>query len=325
MCGTMDSMVLPIFLFAVSFVLLLWSGKILPRTLQRISKILHISEFLTAFLLIAFATSVPELFVGISSAIQGVPSISLGNVLGANFINLTLVIGLAALFSGFVSSKSKISSENFWLASAITFLPILLSTDGVISRGDAVLLLGAFVLYLMKIFQDKEYFHKASHTGEPHNFHSISNVFKNLVHFAGATALLVVSSFVLVWSSKIIIGEYFASDFLLFGLIFIALGTTLPELVFGVRSSMSGHSSAMLGNAVGTIAFNAAGVVGIVALVQPITMDFSKDILLVGIFLGLALFFFHFFVYTKGHINRLEALVLLLVYLSFIGFTFLLS
>ncbi len=303
--------------FLISFLVLLWSGRILPRALHNISKILHLSEFITAFFLVAFATSIPELFVGISSVFQGVPSVSLGNVMGANIVNLTLVVGLSTIFAGTIAGDGRISSENFWLIFLVAMMPILLAMDGIISRGDGIVLLFAFALYMLKIFRDQQYFHKEMHETKDPGLQSVPNVLKNLVHFFGGMFLLLVSSLFLVWSSKAIIAEYFVDSFLIFGVLFIALGTALPELMFGIQVSLDGKPHAMLGNALGSVAFNAAAIVGIVALLSPIQIQIGDEFILIALFLFLAFALFHLFVYTKHSISRSEGFILVLVYLAF--------
>ncbi len=300
--------------FIISFILILWAGRVLPRAIGGISRMLHLSEFITAFVLVSFATSVPELFIGIFSAIQNIPALSLGNIMGANFINLSLVVGASALFAGNIHADGKISSFNFWLASFIALLPLLLSVDGVISRGDGVILITIFIFYFMKIIRDREYFHKEMDGNKDRVAHSPMYVFKHFGRFLFAMVVLLIGSFVFIWAAKQIISEYFAAHFLLFGSLFVAIGTTLPEFVFGVRASLSGHGSAMLGNAIGTLPFNAAAIIGLVALIRPISIRFSSDLVVVSLFMIVAIALFHFFVYTKNHINRTEGIVLLLLY-----------
>ena len=85
---------LNLFYFGLSSIFLILSGVFLVKSLTKIAKFLGISEFSAAFIIMAFASSVPELFVGISSAISGNPGLSLGNVIGANILNLTLISGI---------------------------------------------------------------------------------------------------------------------------------------------------------------------------------------------------------------------------------------
>lgn len=191
--------------------------------------------------MVAFATSVPELFIGLSSALQDIPSLSLGNIMGANLANLTLVVGVAVLLAGSIRSDSKISSQNFWLIFLISLLPVLLATDGVISRGDGIILLVVFALYIAKIFRDKEHFSKKLVEHNHRGLRSERHIFRHLSHFVGGTAILLVSAFLLIWSAREIVVEYFSSQYLLFGAVFLAIGTTLPEFVFATRSIQVGQ------------------------------------------------------------------------------------
>jgi len=315
-------MFLALVIFSISFILLLWSGRILPRSITAISRTLRLSEFLIAFFLVSFATSVPELFVGVFSAVQGIPGLSLGNIMGANLINLTLVVGLSVLVAGSLKSEGRISTQNFWLIFLIALLPILLASDGMISRGDGLILLIVFGLYIAKILRDRQYFHKELDREEEQKLHSLIGIFRHFSRFIGAVILLLGSSFALIWASKLIVGEFFNAQFIFFGVIFVALGTTLPEIVFGIRAALSGHSSAVLGTALGSVAFNAAAVVGIVALINPIKLDFTTNLLLISAFLFIAFLLFHFFVYTRNRLSRREGLVLLLLYIGFVAVSF---
>ncbi len=314
-------MAISITVFLLSFVLIIFAGGLLPRALSGVARILQLSQFITAFLLVSFATSIPELFIGISSAVQDIPGISLGNILGANLVNITLKVSLVVFVAGTITGAGKISSQNFWLVFFISLLPILLASDGIISRGDGILLLAAFVLYVVKIFQDKEYFHKHMHPNEHPTFASLAHIIRYFGMFLVSMSLVLAGSFLLIWSAKEIVSVYFDAHYILFGIIILALGTTLPELIFGIRVALAGHGSAMLGNTLGAVAYNSAGIVGIVALINPITLDFTGDLFVVGIFLFIAFALFHFFVYTKHKINRTEALVLLLVYGAFLFLT----
>lgn len=306
-------------IFIISFLLVLWAGRVLPKTIGGISRILRLSEFITAFILVSFATSVPELFIGIFSAVQNIPSLSLGNIMGANLINISLVVGASALLTGSIKGDGKISSRNFWLASFIALLPVLLSVDGIISRADGLLLLFIFGLYFAKVYKDREYFHKEMNMKENQGVRSFSHILKHASRFLSAIVVLMIGSFMFIWSAKEIVGTYFAANFILFGTLFVAIGTALPELIFGIRASMQGHSGAMLGNAIGTLPFNAAAVIGVVALLRPITVDFSAHLLTVSLFLIIAIGLFHFFVYTRNRINRREGFVLLLLYGIFLA------
>jgi cation:H+ antiporter len=100
--------------FIISAVLLIISGIFLVKSLDKIAKFLHISEFSAAFLIIAFATSLPELTVGIFSAINGNPELSLGNLLGSNLIDITLLIGIFVLIGKEIDFKKEKIEWDLW-------------------------------------------------------------------------------------------------------------------------------------------------------------------------------------------------------------------
>lgn len=303
-------------IFLLSFYFLVRAGSDLVRSLTRLARFLQISEYILAFVLMSFATSVPELFVGISSAIENVPKLSLGNIVGANFINITIVIGLIVLVNRGVKIESKISQKNFWIIFFIALFPIFLATDGVISRGDGLLLIFAFLLYLISLLREKEYFSKAIIEIENNN-HRISDAFKLMGRFVLGIFILLASSVVLVWSGKNLVSEIGISP-LVFGIIFVALGTTLPEIVFAIRASKLKHISMSIGNTIGSVAFNSAFIVGLVSLIRPIEINSSSNFFIAAAFLITGLLLLNIFVYTRSNISRREGVVLILLYLFFL-------
>lgn len=309
-------MIFYILIFIISFVFLAKSGGLLVRSLTHLARLFNISEFSIAFILMSFATSIPELFVGISSGISGIPNFSFGNILGANLINITLIIGLIAIFNNGLSIGSKISQKNFRIVFLIAFLPILLAIDGVISRWDGLILLLSFIVYIIQLIGEKEYFSKVLN-GIRFNFETFNKTFKNLGLLFLGTLILLASSVILVWSGKILAGA-FEIGILLFGIIFVALGTTLPELAFGVRATMLKHESMAIGNSIGSVAFNSAFIVGVVSLLKPIYIQNISSFLVVSIFLFLGLLLFNVFVYTKSRISRRESAILIMIYLLFL-------
>ncbi|MFH1956239.1 MAG: sodium:calcium antiporter, partial [Patescibacteria group bacterium] len=294
-------------IFLLSFYFLVRAGSDLVKSLTRLARFLQISEYILAFVLMSFATTIPELFVGISSAIEEVPRLSLGNIIGANFINITLVIGIVAFLNKGIKIESKISQKNFWIIFFIALFPIFLATDGVISRGDGFLLIFAFLLYLISLLREKEYFSKSIIEIENNN-HRISDVFKLMGRFVLGISILLASSVALVWSGKYLILET-GLNTLTFGIIFVALGTTLPELAFGVRASMLKHSSMSIGNAIGAIAFNSAFIIGLVSIISPIQIDGGESFFIAAAFLVTALFLLNVFVYTRSNISRRESVI----------------
>lgn len=302
--------------FIISFIVLSYSGGLLVRSLTRIAKLIGMSEYIIAFVLMSIITSIPELFISIFSLVQGVPLLSFGNILGANLIMITLVIGSISVLSGGIKIDSKISHQNFFIVFFITFLPILLAIDGIISRGDGLVLLISFVLYIWRLLGDKEYFTKRVSEFD-FSAGSIFGVFKSFRGFFFAVALLIGSSFLIVLSSKSI-ASYLGSSTLFFGMLFVALGTSLPELVFGVKAASMDHPSMTLGNSIGSIAFNSTFILGLISVIVPIEVDLLGEVFLAPVFLFVSFILFNFFSYTQSKISRSEGVMLVFIYIIFL-------
>ncbi|PIP73527.1 MAG: hypothetical protein COW88_01600 [Candidatus Lloydbacteria bacterium CG22_combo_CG10-13_8_21_14_all_47_15] len=299
-------------LFVISFVLISWAGSSLVRSLAALSRLFGLSEYLISFLFMSFVTSLPELFIGISSALQHVPQISFGDTFGASIIKLSFIIGIVALFTGKIAVESKISKKNFFLISLLAFMPFLLLSDGVLSRGDGILLILLFVIYLTRLFREKEYF-----TKQTWNHNNTPGILKHIRAFFVGSAALIVGAYALILSSKFL-AEFLEMSAVFFGLLIVAVGTTLPEIMFGFRAARLKHTSMMLGNALGSIAFNATVVIGIVALIEPITISINGHLIVAALFLFIVLVLFNIFAYTRAAISRAEGLMLLCIYLAFI-------
>lgn len=315
-------MTLTILIFLISFFVLVRSAAYLVTGLTRLAKILGISEFLLAFILMSAATSMSELFVGISSASQNTPLLSFGNILGANFINIVLILGIVAVISNGFEIKKKMERKNFWLVFGLALLPIFLALDGSLSRIDGIILLASFFLYISRLLKEKIYF------SEIFNNISINNktageFLKEFTMVILGLILLIASSGFVVYAGKSI-AEAFNFGIFVFGLIFISLGTTLPELVFGLKAASLKHPDLAVGNSLGSIAFNSSFILGLVSFINPFQIALTKDLILISIFLIFALILFHIFIYTKGRLTAKQGYIFLFIYLFFLAVKFIL-
>ena len=154
-------MLINLAIFIAALIVLVISGSMLVRSLSKIAAFLHVSEYVIGFIILAFATSLPELFVGISSAINKTPSIVVGNVIGANIANLTYIIGIPVLLAKGIRIQSrKTKKDSLWMI-ALALLPLLLMIIGSkISRLDGAILIAAFLLYARKLIKESKRFTK---------------------------------------------------------------------------------------------------------------------------------------------------------------------
>jgi cation:H+ antiporter len=303
-------------LFLVSVFLLVFAGGRAVETLTRISRFLKLREFIVAFILMAFATSIPELFVGISAVFSNVPELSFGDVLGANIINLTLAVGLAALFLGGLEIERETVRRGSILMGVVGLLPLLLILDGEISRIDGCILLLAFIFYLTWLFDREEFFRKIYDNLDP-TIVNFRNFLKDLAMFGGAVILLLLASQGIV-KAAVFFAVSLGVELGIIGIFLVAAGTALPEVYFSIRAGRAGETKMILGNLMGCVVITSTLVLGLVSLIQPIRISDPSPYGVARIFLLISVLFFLFISRTKSQISKKEGAVLILIYLLFL-------
>jgi cation:H+ antiporter len=288
------------------------SGALLVKTLVNISRYLRLSEYAIAFILMAFATSVPELFIGLTSAISKASTISLGNIIGANIVNLTLALGLVILAAKGINVTSQTAKNDAWIIFFLALLPILLVFDGQLSRLDGLSLLLFFFWYVSRLFKQKEKFSKSLNSLK-YNISQLKSFIKDMGLFVLGLILLLGAAWGAVLTASLVAKDLNLSLFFI-GLILLALGTTLPEISFGFRSVLLKHEEMTLGNFIGSIAFNSLFILGLVAIIHPIQVDNFSPIAISAVFLVLSLIVFNIFLRSKERLSYKEGIILLVIY-----------
>jgi len=312
--------ILYIFIFIVSCALLVFSGGATVRGLIRMAQFLRWKEFVVAFILMAFATSIPEFFVGVTAAINGIPELSLGDIFGANIINLTLAIGLAVLFLGKLEIERETVRRNSILVAIIALLPVLLLFDGDISRIDGVILLLAFVFYITWLFDRKELFSKVyDETPEIKKKKLVEGFLRDLGIFLGSVILLLLAAHGIVKSASYF-AEFIGVPVGIIGILLVGAGTALPEVYFSIRAGRAGQPGMILGNLMGCVAITSTLVLGVVALICPIKIADFSPFAAARIFLLISVLLFLFISRTHEKISKTEAIILLLIYFVFLVF-----
>jgi len=307
-----------IIILIVSCVVLVKSGTWLVKSLTNIARVLQWSEFLVTFCLIALATSLPELFVGLSSAFHGVPQLSFGNVIGANILNLTLGMAVTVLIAGGLSLKSQIVRRTSFYSALIVSLPLLLMLDGYVSRTDGLVLLIVLAFYLRKIFRKKERF-KKTFNNQTRTWAGFRLFLKDIALLLAGISLLLLSAEGVVRSASFLTSQI-GFPLILSGILFVSLGTVLPEITFGVRAAMSNHGDMVLGNFMGTVVLNSTLILGLVALICPLEIESFSPYFIGILFTLIATLSFVVFTRTGEKLNKKEAFILLGIYILFVAF-----
>ena len=316
-------LIIYLILFVIAAYLLVRSGSILVKVLTVLSRYFKLTEYVFAFILMAFATSVPELFVGIAAGVRGLPTISLGNIIGSNLVNLTFVLGAVAIVAKGLNIESKIAKRDVWIIFFIALLPLILLFDKQISRGEGVFLMIVFGWYIYHILRSQEAFRRRmDHMRR--SAEAFKKLLRNIVYFVIALGILLLASWGVVESARLIAEELYV-PLSLIGIILVALGTSLPELVFGVRAVIAKHEGMSLGNLVGSVVVNSTFVLGLVAVINPIRIENFNVIYVGGAFMIIAVLLANFFIASRDKISWKEGLILIGFYIAFLVAEFLLK
>jgi len=299
----------------LSIMALIASGYFLIKSITKLAGYLKISEFVTGFIILAVGTSLPELFVGISSALNKSTSISLGNVIGANIADMTLVIGIPILLSRGFKIKSDKTKKDALITVALAVLPLILMYIGSqLSKIDGIILITVFFLYSYYLLAQKKEFTKKY---KEEKFKRYYLIVYTLVFLVALFFLIESSDFTVKYAKSL--SEDLLVPKILIGLFLIAIGTTLPELVVGINAVFSGYTEISIGNVLGSVVANSTLILGITSLIYPITANFLFFITS-GFYMILVCFIFATFVGSSKKLYWQEGISLVMLYVFFVIF-----
>lgn len=307
-----------VFIFISSCVVLSWLSSRLIKSLIQMAKYLRWREFTVAFFVMAFAVSLPNLFTDINAVFQNKPELALGDIIGGNLIDLTLVLALAVFFSkkGLVS-ESKIVQKSAIFTTLIAILPLILIFDGVLNRFDGIVLILAFIFYSWWIFSKKERFKDAYR----HNDQSIAQDFRgfliNLLKVIILLILLLVASQAVVWSAQFF-SDKLGISLALVGILIVGLGNAFPEAYFAIASARQEKNWLVLGDLMGSVIVCSTLVLGIIGLIFPFEIKDLSPFLTARIFLIIAALLSLLFIRSGKKITKKEGVILLFVYIAFL-------
>ena len=312
-------------LIILGFALLVKGADLFVDGSSKIAKKFNIPPIIIGLTIVAFGTSTPEAAVSISASITGSEGISLGNVIGSNLANITLILGLTTVISPLVVQKKTILKEipialMGSVALLVMSLDIFLNKENInsLSRVDGLILLiffGVFVYYILEIaFKAKNSQNLNIEIEEKNTSSTSISLLKFLIGLAG----LILGGWLVVKYGQEIALSLGMSETLV-GLTIVAIGTSLPELVTSVIAAFKKESEIALGNIIGSNIFNIMFVLGFSASIRPLVVAPSLifDLLLMIIVTFIVLIFS---TTHKRKINRFEGSILLTIYIAYITF-----
>ena len=299
-------------LLLAGITILVWGANKFVDHASVLAKHLGVSDLVIGLTLIAFGTSAPEIFVGISAIFNESEDIALGTAIGSNISNIALIFGVSCLY---LRESSKTQLWNlFPFALSILLLGLTLA-DGSISINESVGFIGILLLFMYVLSK----FEEVSETGtsEPSEF--TKSLFLSLV---GLVGLIAGSNISIIYAENTAI--LLGISELIIGLTIIALGTSLPELAATIVALGKGKHQMVVGNIIGSNVFNLVFVIPIIGFFGTIQLnsivlerDFSVLSVLSAIFIALT------YALAKLRFNRsafiFAGIILIASYFLYIG------
>lgn len=335
-------------LFFIGLVFLIKGSDFFVSSATRIANCLGVSEFVIGLTLVALGTSIPEMGASIAAAIQHQSGIVTGNALGSNIANIGLIMGIVAFFWVLKTNRQMLTRDGYiMLLAAVLFYVFLF--NGTVSRMEGFLFLILYVVYILFVvettskldhvyrFKDfATYFFKFKYIatinrGFSHNHDEWQkergegtsgkgNLFKEC-------GIVILSVVAICYGAKLLVeGAVFFAHFFhipqtLIGLSLIAVGTSLPELSVSLSAARKGFGNIVVGNIIGSNIANIFLVIGVSSIISPLSI-IRSTILVSAPFMIFLTILLLFFIWSRWQIERVEAIVLLLLYGVFLSYMF---
>ncbi|MCI0566273.1 sodium:calcium antiporter [bacterium] len=266
------------------------------------------SKYTVGFIVVAIISILPEIFIAINSAIEGVPSFALGVLLGSNVADLSLLFFIIIMIAGRGIKVNSAILKNNRIYPFLLLLPIALGLDGHFSQTEGIaLIIAGAAFYYMAFRSGSAHAKKISNNGgRLKNFGFL---------FVGIAGLILGAHFTVTSATDLAL--LFGIKPIVIGMFVVALGTTIPELFFALKSVKKKDDSLAVGDLLGTVLADATIVIGILALLKPFAFP-PTIIYVAGLFMvGAAILLFQFM--RSGHIiSKTEGYFLFFYWIIFV-------
>lgn len=310
-------MFVSILFIIIGFIGLIKGADFLVEGASNIAKKFNIPEIIIALTIVSIGTSMPELFVSLTSGIDGLSDVSIGNVVGSNIANLLLILGISAIIRPIAVKK-----ETKFVEIPVCFITTLIfwtfcNLGGNITRLDGIVFVALFLLFIVYtiIIAIK---HNQVYSKEKREPIDKISLFKDIIDIGlGIIALKIGAE--LTVDNAINISRILNISEKVISVTVLAVGTSLPELFTSVSAAIKGKSDIAIGNIVGSNIFNILLILGVTAIINPLTynMSFNKDLTLLIISTVLLMIFP--FISKKDEMTRGNGVIYLILYFVYIG------
>ncbi len=319
-------MFLTVLLFLIGFVFLIFGGDWFVDGASGIAHRFHMPEILIGATVVSIGTTLPEVMVSATSAVSGHGEMAYGNAIGSVICNTALIAAITITVCPSIIDRQSLGGPViFFFITCIFFMAVAYLT-GTFSRGTGLILLLIFVIYL--IYSIRKALHTPGtrqpevDTASTENGKS-STLARELFLLVIGAVLIAVGANFLVDNGTIIATAMGVPESVI-ALTFVALGTSLPELVTAISALIKGHGALSLGNVIGANLFNLALVCGISVTLSPFDVPRSKTLLGMNasLILDMPIMLAVMLILTlpaliRGKLSRVQGIILLFIYAAF--------
>ena len=315
----------------VGIALVIWGADRLTDGAASLARGMHVPEIIIGLTIVAAGTSAPELFVSLVSALKGTADLAVGNVIGSNIFNTTLIVGCSALVAPMVVQKSTVRKDIPFAVVASLLLFVLCFDDmdsphlwgNEITRSDGVILLLGFLGFMIYTFYSAK---KDGLMPTEEELEDNAELPKDYSHLGRNLFWIAVGLGCLIYGSNLFVdaATYVAHRFgvrqSVIGLTVVAGGTSLPELATSVVAAYKGRSAIAIGNVIGSNVFNILLILGATAFIHPLRIMGITIVDLMALLVSIG--FLWLFAFTKWYVSRREGAVLVGSFLLYMGWLF---
>lgn len=320
-------MVLNIIMIVIGFVLLIKGADFLVDGASEIAKKFHIPEIVIGLTIVAIGTSMPELVVSVTSALEGHSDLAIGNVVGSNIANMFLILGVCSIIKPLIFKReTRIFEIPFTVFTTILlfFLCINGSNEqiNVITREEGIILLVfciLFIIYNLIMAKKGEEFDREDQIIEIRTYDNKEiplweSIFGIIIGIVGLKL-----GGDLVVDNSINIAKILGISEKLISLTIVAFSTSLPELITSIAATKKGETDMAIGNIIGSQIFNILLIIGLSATLAPIAYSKSYDSNIILLIVGSIILGLFPFIGKKNQMTRNNGIVFVLTYIIYLG------
>ena len=317
-------MITSLFLLSIGIFILIKGSDFFVDGATSMARIARIPLVIIGLTVVAFATSAPEILVSFVAAMNDESDLAIGNAIGSNTANIALVLGSMAIVRS-VPMKSSTIKKLVRNLLIISFLMIIPFFDNVISRIEGQVILFGFFLTMFWLVKYSIDMSKKSDIDDNY-LTDQSLVSQSILSVSDSIFCLLIGLFLLFYGADVVviyavdIAQSLKISETIIGITIIAIGTSLPELSVSITSALKGQHGLAVGNIIGSNIFNLLAVIGLGTAISPAYLQ--EDIFNIHLMLMFSLTLFIFFITFRKNdvISRPEGFLLLLTFLSYMGY-----